>query len=401
MNNWSINSTQLNFSVTLNSGKYGFKMYDDLYGWYSFTTNSILSVSKTSLNYSISTTQTSFNGGSVIVTGDYIGDGATLTINGYKGNVLMRNSSAAVFQVPQLVTPITQTSFNLATNQTIPLGDKTKWGDTAGWEAAFDSDHSTIYNSNNTSCDVGIDIGQNLGVQLTRIRYFPNPYWSIAYQYIKGAVIQVSNDNSTWTTIATVDQTVHAGWNSFMISDTNIYRYVRFQHNSMSKCNIAELELTGIIMSSVTVSSITSFVSDVYFDDGLNNQTFTGAVEYREDHTPIISTVSPDKGDVFGGYNITLTGVYLDVGTPTVNIDGIPCTVTSSNSTQIVCTVGARLTLPSQVVFQVNIGEIPAILKDSFRYVLRWSDPRTWGTDLPPVNGDLVYVPLGMHLLVD
>lgn len=186
-----------------------------------------------------------------------------------------------------------------------------------------------------------------------------------------------------------------------MISDTNIYRYVRFQHNSMSKCNIAELELTGIIMSSVTVSSITSFVSDVYFDDGLNNQTFTGAVEYREDHTPIITTVSPDKGDVFGGYNITLTGVYLDVGTPTVNIDGIPCTITSSNSTQIVCTVGTRLTLPSQVVFQVNIGEIPAILKDSFRYVLRWSDPRTWGTDLPPVNGDLVYVPLGMHLLVD
>ena len=34
-------------------------------------------------------------------------------------------------------------------------------------------------------------------------------------------------------------------------------------------------------------------------------------------------------------------------------------------------------------------------------YVLRWSDIRTWGTDLPPVDGDLVYVPKGMTLYVD
>lgn len=186
-----------------------------------------------------------------------------------------------------------------------------------------------------------------------------------------------------------------------MISDTNIYRYVRFQHDTKSKCNIAELELTGTVMSSVTVASIASFTSDVFFDDGLNTQTFTGAVEYREDHTPIITSVTPDKGDVFGGYDITLTGIYLDVGTPAVNVDGIPCAVKSSTSTQIVCTVGARLTLPKQVLFEVHVGDIPAILEKRFRYVMRWSDPRTWGTDLPPIDDDLVYVPPGMHLLVD
>lgn len=32
---------------------------------------------------------------------------------------------------------------------------------------------------------------------------------------------------------------------------------------------------------------------------------------------------------------------------------------------------------------------------------MRWSDIRTWGTDLPPVEGDLIYVPKGMTLLVD
>jgi hypothetical protein len=32
---------------------------------------------------------------------------------------------------------------------------------------------------------------------------------------------------------------------------------------------------------------------------------------------------------------------------------------------------------------------------------MRWSDIRTWGTDLLPVEGDLVYVPKGMSLYVD
>lgn len=47
------------------------------------------------------------------------------------------------------------------------------------------------------------------------------------------------------------------------------------------------------------------------------------------------------------------------------------------------------------------INGIPAITHATFKYVLRWSDPRTWGTDLPPIAGDLVDVPMGMHLLVD
>lgn len=154
--------------------------------------------------------------------------------------MLAKTDTYAIFSVPKLITTTTQTNLKLTRNSTIDLGNKVKWGDATGWQNAFDGQHSTIYGSNNAVCSVGVDIGVNLGVQITRIRYFPNPQWNIAYQYIKGANIQVSNDNTTWTTIATVDQTVHAGWNSFMISNTNIYRYVRFLHSSLSKCNIAE-----------------------------------------------------------------------------------------------------------------------------------------------------------------
>lgn len=82
-------------------------------------------------------------------------------------------------------------------------------------------------------------------------------------------------------------------------------------------------------------------------------------------------------------------------------IDGIPCSLISNNATSITCTVGSRLALPSSVYFSVKIGGIPAITQKKFRYVMRWTDTRTWGTDLPPVDDDLVYVPKGMHLLVD
>lgn len=69
-------------------------------------------------------------------------------------------------------------------------------------------------------------------------------------------------------------------------------------------------------MSTAVISNITSFSSDVTFSDGINTQTFLGAVDYKLDTTPIISSVTPPNGNVFGGYNITLTGSYLSLGTP-------------------------------------------------------------------------------------
>lgn len=158
-------------------------------------------------------------------------------------------------------------------------------------------------------------------------------------------------------------------------------------------------------MSNAQVTDVTQFTTDVTFDDGVTRSTplvFNGALSYRSDKTPKVTSVSQKNGDVFGGYNLTITGVNLNLGTPTVVIDGIPCVVNAaSTATQIICLVGARLQLPTSVLFDVKVGGVPAILMDSFRYVLKWSDQRTWGTDLPPIDDDLVYVPYGMHLLVD
>ena len=70
-------------------------------------------------------------------------------------------------------------------------------------------------------------------------------------------------------------------------------------------------------MTDASVPDITSFTwPTTTFSDGFNTFTFNNAIEYREDKTPIVDTISPSTGDVFGGYNITLTGSYLDIGTP-------------------------------------------------------------------------------------
>lgn len=154
-------------------------------------------------------------------------------------------------------------------------------------------------------------------------------------------------------------------------------------------------------MSKTSAVNTTNFPSDILFDNGVSNKSFPGVLNYRKDATPNVTSVSPKTGDVYGNYPITITGVNLNISTPTVNIDGVNCLVQTSTATSIVCLVGARLTLPKKVFFEVKVGARSAALKAQFTYVMRWSDPRTWGTDLPPIDDDLVYVPPGMHLLVD
>jgi hypothetical protein len=139
-------------------------------------------------------------------------------------------------------------------------------------------------------------------------------------------------------------------------------------------------------MNNVNIPSVTSFFSNLVIDDGHTQQTFLNAIEYRQDSTPVIEHVTPEKGDVFGGYTVTLTGKYLNISAPEVKIDGVECQVTSYTATQIQCIAGARPKLPTEGnSFDVVFDDVHAVTLEQFKYVMRWSDIRTWGTDLPPV----------------
>ena len=198
-----------------------------------------------------------------------------------------------------------------------------------------------------------------------------------------------------------VDQTVHSGWNVVASVNNNTYRYIRFSHNSTSQCNIAEFQLFGITYSSATVASITSQASNVVYSDGFNSVTLASQVTYASANTAIITSISPQYGSISGGDTVSFTGTNLNFSTPTIVIDDITCTVSTVNSTLITCITGARPAIPKMNSLVVKVGNSLAILRDTFYYVLKWSDSKTWGVDLPPIDGDLVYVSQGMTLLVD
>lgn len=76
---------------------------------------------------------------------------------------------------------------------------------------------------------------------IRRIRYFPTMEWTVVGEYLKGAVFEASNDDSTYTEIGRVDETVHSGWNSLLVETSANYRYVRMSHDSTSGCKLAEI----------------------------------------------------------------------------------------------------------------------------------------------------------------
>ena len=58
--------------------------------------------------------------------------------------------------------------------------------------------------------------------------------------------------------------------------------------------------------------------------------------------------------------------------------------------------------MPTTSTFTVRVnGNFASVTCAPFTYAYRWSDPATWGGDIPPIDGDTVYVPKGMVLLVD
>ncbi len=390
------------FNAILNAGSYKVLVSTIPNGYISIS-NSINVNFPTNVN--TNNQQMSFNGGTFTISASDLSPVSYITVNGFRGNIISYSTSAVTYSVPALVTPSTQTAFSLVKPTLLDNSQFTFFSDqnasVSNVSASFDGLVNTYYGSSNAVCYLGLDTGSGLQVAVNRIRLFPSVDWANVGKKILQATVQGSNDMSTWTTLATVDQTIHSGWNVLKSLVSTPFRYVRFYHNSTSGCNIAELRLNGIIYSTLS-ATLASQTADVVYVDGFNTKTFTNAIEYREDHTPVVTSVSPRYGDVFGNYIITLTGTNLNAGAAVISIDGVSCPVATSSATTITCTVGARPNTPTvDNTFKVTIGSSNALLKDSFLYVLKWSNPTTWGVDTPPIDKDLVYVPTGTTLFVD
>ena len=183
-------------------------------------------------------------------------------------------------------------------------------------------------------CHIGIDVGDGKVVNVRRIRYFPTTEWLVASKFLAGVIFEGSTDGFTYTQIGEIDQTVHTGWNSILVETATNYRYIRMSDaGGTSDCKIGEMEIFGVEMSDVTVADITSFTTSAEVTDGLNTYTLTDVIEYRQDKTPIVSSLNMRTGSIYGSETLEITGVNLNIGTAEVVIDGVSCAVNSGATT--------------------------------------------------------------------
>jgi len=114
--------------------------------------------------------------------------------------------------------------------------------------------------------------------------------------------------------------------------------------------------------------------------------------------------MNPRYGKVEGGTSVTFTGTAFSatMGDYTILIDKILCVVTEATSTSVTCTTGSRPGLhPSSLSIFISGKGLVSLKGQLFGYVMAWSSDITWGGEFAPIEGDSVYVPAGLNLLVD
>ena len=120
--------------------------------------------------------------------------------------------------------------------------------------------------------------------------------------------------------------------------------------------------------------------------------------------TAALTSISPRYGRVEGGESVTFagTGFSDQIGDYTILIDKIPCVATAATTTSVTCTTGKRpgIVSPSMSIYIAGKGYV-SLKGMQFHYVNLWSSENTWGGEFAPVEGDSVYVPKGLNLLVD
>lgn len=148
-NSWTNTTTVINFNVVVKSGLYGFVVAYPNYGIASITAT--LTVTSAALTLAGPVT-TSFNGGSLTITGAGMSPSGYITVNGLRGNILSANDAGTTFTIPTLVTDATLQTFNFATPSNLPMGQFTFISDTlpnSNVQNAFDGNLQSTYVSTN------------------------------------------------------------------------------------------------------------------------------------------------------------------------------------------------------------------------------------------------------------
>ena len=351
-------------------------------------------------SFTFNAVQSSFAGGKIAAIS---GNGFKIAIDGSQvvkvcgllAKILTSTYNQITFETPMISSKVTNDKLKMVKIKrlnpvAITANDGTSEKD------VNDGDFSTYFNSSSDSCWFQYDFGLGHKALIDYISFFPR--LDSDEKYLDGAFIKGSNDGLSFTTIFSIKNNVIENWNEIkpITEGAWNYRFIRFEGK---KCLISEFKVFGFNYSSETIN-LDSHKCDVVYESEGTTLSFTDRVEYREDKTPILTSLDPKMGTTGGGTSITFTGKNL-TSTSEIIIDDIPCNLGASTSTTSVCTTVIRpnFTEPS---LKIRTADGYAVIGDNkYLYIERWSEDATWGGEAPPREGESVYVPKGQSLLVD
>ena len=145
------------FSIQLPGGLFAFRFYYASYGYAACDSQLAVTISQPTIPNFVA----SYNGATVTVSGSGLSPSATVTVNGFKGQLSKISSIDATASIPAFISAATQTQYNLASPQKLSSSQFIVIADTISSSSnAFDGLYSTIYSSTSQStCFVGIDVG--------------------------------------------------------------------------------------------------------------------------------------------------------------------------------------------------------------------------------------------------
>ena len=154
-----------------------------------------------------------------------------------------------------------------------------------------------------------------------------------------------------------MDQNMITGWNSWSANSSGpSYRFVKLTPNAtqiISRCNIAEVQFYGSLIYAGN-SSLTSTMCNTNVQLNGNQVWLNSTVEYRNDATPVVQSISPALGPTAGGTIVTISGSGFGTAMNKVSviIDGITCVVSAVINTSITCITGQRFLF---ILFFLNL----------------------------------------------
>jgi hypothetical protein len=272
---------------------------------------------------------------------------------------------------------------------------------TGDWEKMFDGN---LYNFNadgTGDCHTTMTFKPDHLATLTKMRvYLPGE--KAKSLYIGKLSFEGSNDGVTFDSLYTVDQEARSGWNyQEWSTDMPAYNVYRFKGEGSGSCQISEVELFGI-ESMDDDQDTTTCQANIHLN-GVDTPV-VGDIVYQGALTPTLDLISPRMGSVVGGEDITFTGTGFSASTADYNIvvDGIVCVATAATTTSVTCTSGSRPGLVSSSLV-IEIAGKGRVSTQGLQYIYAnaWSSTTTWGGEFPPLEGESIYVPKGLNLLMD